>query len=170
MGLIGELTEPLNSNHRKKEFSCGNDMLDNYLHKQANQDIKRKLSACFVLNDRETDLLKGYYTLSNSSIAQEIIPNEFRKKLPNSYKSIPTTLLGRLAIDDRFQKQGIGKLLLVDALKRSYQTSKKIGSFAVIVDPIDKDAERFYGKYGFIKLPDSGKMFLPMSTIRGLFR
>ena len=164
-----ELTEILNSTHRKKEFSCGKAMLDVYLHKQANQDIKRKLSACFVLNDKETDLLKGYYTLANNSIAQELIPGKFQKKLPNSYKSIPTTLLGRLAIDNRFQKQGVGKLLLVDALKRSYEASKSIGSFAVVVDPIDEDAEKFYDKYGFIKLPDSGKIFLPMNTIKSLF-
>lgn len=164
-----QLTENLNSNHRKKEFSCGKEMLDNYLHKQANQDIKRKLSACFVLIDKETDLLKGYYTLANNSIALELIPEEFQKKLPNSYKSIPTTLLGRLAIDNRFQKQGVGKLLLVDALKKSYDISKSIGSFAVIVDPIYEDAEQFYTKFGFIKLPDSGKMFLPMNTIKTLF-
>ncbi|MDY0199055.1 MAG: GNAT family N-acetyltransferase [Tenuifilaceae bacterium] len=115
------------------------------------------------------DLLKGYYTLANNSLSQELIPTVFIKKLPNSYKSIPTTLLGRLAIDTRFQNQGIGKLLVVDALKRSYETSKSIGSFAVVVDPIDESAERFYNKYGFIKLPDSGKMFLPMNTIKSLF-
>lgn len=166
---MNELTENLNSKHRKKEFSCGKDMLDNYLHKQANQDIKRKLSACFVLNDQEMDLLKGYYTLANNSLSQDLIPIKFKKKLPNSYKSIPTTLLGRLAIDNRFQKKGVGKLLLIDALKRSYEISKSIGSFAVVVDPIDKDAEEFYNKYGFIKLPDSGKMFLPMNTIKTLF-
>ena len=166
---MNELTENLSSNHRKKEFSCGNEMLDNYLHRQANQDIKRKLSACFVLNDKETNLLKGYYTLANNSLDQELIPEGFKKKLPNSYKSIPTTLLGRLAIDTRFQKQGIGKLLLIDALRRSYEISESIGSFAVVVDPIDEDAERFYDKYGFIELPDSGKMFLPMKTIKTLF-
>ena len=166
---MSKLTENLNSNHRKKEFSCGKDMLDDYLHKQANQDIKRKLSACFVLNDQETNLLNGYYTLANNSLPHELIPTEFQKNLPNSYKSIPTTLLGRLAIDSRFQRQGIGKLLLIDALKRSYEISKSIGSFAVVVDPIDEDAERFYDKYGFIKLPDSGKMFLPMNTIKTLF-
>ena len=166
---MNELTEILNSNHRKQEFSCGKEMLDNYLKKQANQDTKRKLSACFVLNDEATNLLKGYYTLANNSIPQNLIPTEFRKKLPKSYISIPTTLLGRLAIDNRFQGKGIGKLLLIDALKRSYEISKSIGSFAVIVDPLDEDAEKFYDKYGFINLPDSGKMFLPMNTIKTLF-
>lgn len=52
---------------------------------------------------------------------------------------------------------------------RSYEVSKSIGSFAVVVDPIDEDTIRFYDKYGFIKLADSGKMFLPMNTIKTLF-
>ncbi len=164
-----QLTEPLNSKHNKKEFSCGKKILDNYLHQQANQDVKRKLSACFILNDSETELIKGYYTLANNSIPQSVIPADLQKKLPKSYSSIPTTLLGRLAIDNRFQGKGIGKILLIDALKRSYEISKSIGSFAVIVDPLDKDAETFYEKYGFIKLPVSKKMFLPMKTIKSLF-
>ena len=166
---MNQISEILSSKHRRSKFSCGNELLDVYLQKQANQDIKRKLSACFVLIDKETNLIKGYYTLSNNSIPQESIPIQIQKKLPRSYKSIPTTLLGRLAVDSRFQGRGVGKLLLIDALIRSYETSKKIGSFAVIVDPIDQDAEDFYAKYGFIKLPDSGKMFLPMRTINQLF-
>jgi GNAT superfamily N-acetyltransferase len=165
------ITENLKPKHRKNEFSCGKEMLDDYLHRQANQDIKRKLSACFVLNDNdnENNLIKGYYTLANNSIPQDFIPTQFQKKLPKSYSSIPTTLLGRLATDLRYQGQGIGKLLLIDALKRSYEISKSIGSFAVVVDPLDSNAEKFYDRYGFIKLPDSGKMFLAMNTIKKLF-
>ncbi len=166
---MNQVTINLNSSHKKKEFSCGKKILDTYLHKQANQDIKRKLSACFVFVEDKTNLIKGYYTLANNSILQEFIPKKFSRKLPNSYSNIPTTLLGRLAIDKRFQGSKIGKLLLVDALKRSYEISKSIGSFAVIVDPLDEQAERFYEKYGFIKLPDSKKMFLPMQTIKELF-
>ncbi len=166
---MNQITENLNPKHKKNKFSCGQEMLDNYLHKQANQDLKRKLSACFVINDKESKLIKGYYTLANNSIPLNVIPTTFQKKLPKSYTSIPTTLLGRLAIDKRFQGKGIGKLLLIDALKRSYDISKNIGSFAVVVDPLDIDAEKFYDRYGFIKLPDSGKMILPMNTINKLF-
>ncbi|PKP11256.1 MAG: GNAT family N-acetyltransferase [Bacteroidetes bacterium HGW-Bacteroidetes-3] len=163
------ITANLSSVHKKNEFCCEKELLDNYLYKQANQDIKRKLSACFVLADNNSNLIKGYYTLSNSSIPSILIPEEVKKQLPNSYTSIPTTLLGRLAIDKNFKGNGIGKILLVDALKRCYEISKTIGSFAVIVDPLDKEAQTFYAKYGFIKLPDSGKMFLPMKTIQQLF-
>lgn len=163
------ITVNLSSVHKKNEFCCENELLDNYIHKQANQDVKRKLSACFVLVANNSNLVKGYYTLSNNSIPSILIPEEIKKQLPNSYTSIPTTLLGRLAIDKNFQGNGIGKFLLVDALKRCYEISKSIGSFAVVVDPLNNGAEFFYAKYGFIKLPDSGKMFLPMKTIQQLF-
>lgn len=165
-----QFTEQLNSNHKKAEFSCGVPLLDDYLHKQANQDIKRNLTACFVLIDESNDLLKGYYTLSNNSIPQDKIPSNFHKKLPNSYTTIPTTLLGRLAVDNRYTGQGLGKLLLVDALRRSYEILSSVGSYAVVVDSIDQSAIEFYSEYGFILLPDSGKMFLPMKTIKSLFK
>ena len=40
---------------------------------------------------------------------------------------------------------------------------------AILVDPIDKDAVKFYKKYGFILSPDSGKMFISMETVDKLF-
>jgi GNAT superfamily N-acetyltransferase len=167
---VSYITVVLNPNHNKNQFSCGQEMLDNYLRYQANQDVKRKLSACFVSIGSENQIIKGYYTLANNSIPLSRIPNHLQKKLPKSYSSIPTTLLGRLAIDTKYQRQGLGKLLLIDALKRCNETAKTLGSYAVIVDPLNRIAENFYKNYGFIKLPDSGKMFLPMKTIEHLFK
>lgn len=144
-------------------------MLDRYLHQQAAQDMKRKLSACFVLEQVETFEIKGYYTLSNSSVPLDGLPENLKRRLPPAYKAIPTTLIGRLAVDSRNMGQGLGRLLLVDALKRSWLFSLHIGSYAVVVDPVDEEAAKFYQKYGFILLPDSGKMLLPMSTVKRLF-
>lgn len=166
---MSQISEPLNSAHKESDFSCGKEILDRYLHKQANQDVKRKLSVCFIINDESTNLIKGYYTLSNNNIPLELVPIQIQKKLPKSHESIPTTLLGSLAINNRFERQGVEKLMLIDALKRTYELSKTVGSFAVVVDPIDQDAENIYDKYGFIKLSDSGKMFLPMKTINQIF-
>jgi GNAT superfamily N-acetyltransferase len=163
------LTELLNTGHNRKNFTCGNEMLDNYFKYQAGQDVKRKLSACFVWPEKETGIIKGYYTLSNNSIPLDSVPDNIRRKLPGSYTSIPVTLLGRLAVNKIYQQKGIGKLLLIDALKRSCLAGKQTGSFAVVVDPVNRQAELFYKKYGFIKLPDSGKMFIPMKTVEKLF-
>lgn len=161
-------TTLLASTHEKSKFSCGNSMLDNYIHTQAKQDVKSKVAACFVCSDDDREI-KGYYTLSNGSIPSLQIPDIIRKKLPK-YHDLPVTLLGRLAIDNKFKGKKLGQLLLIDALKRSYDTSSTIGSMAVVVEPIDQEATAFYAKYGFIALPDSGRMFLPMATIKQLFK
>jgi len=162
------MIELLGKKHNKSDFDCGKELLNSYIQNQAGQDVKRKLSACFILTD-DTNEIQGYYTLSNNSIPLNSFPENIRKKLPKSYTSIPATLLGRLAIDIKYQGKGIGKILLIDALKRSYEISKEIGSFAVVVDPIDEDAEKFYEKYGFIKLPDSAKMLIATKTLKELF-
>lgn len=162
------MIEFLDKKHLKKDFDCGNELLNNYIHNQAGQDVKRKLSACFVISDKN-HIIQGYYTLSSNSIPLNHFPEQIHKRFPKSYTSIPVTLLGRLAIDTNFQGKGIGRILLIDALKKSYDASRSIGSFAVVVDPIDDQAENFYEKYGFMKLPDSGKMFLAIGTLKELF-
>jgi predicted GNAT family N-acyltransferase len=163
-------TEPLNANHIRKNFSCGKSILDDYIKIQARQDIKRKLATCFVLSNEENNVI-GYYTLSNTSIERRILLEEIIKKLPPSYKNLPATLLGRLAVDQNYFGKRVGEFLLIDAMKKSSIVAKvSIGSMALIVDPIDESAVAFYTKYGFILLPDSGKMFLPMQTIFNLFK
>ena len=163
------MIELLNKKHNRKDFDCGKELLNDYLKTQAGQDVKRKLSVCFVSADSETNVIQGYYTLSNYSIPLSSFSEQIQKKLPKSYNSIPTTLLGRLAIDKKYQGKGIGKILLIDALKRSYGISNEIGSFGIIVDPIDDEAKGFYQKYDFIELPDSGKMFIATQTLKELF-
>lgn len=163
------MIELLNKKHNRKDFDCGKELLNSYLKNQASQDVKRKLSACFILTDNETKSIQGYYTLSNNSIPLNCFSEQIQNKLPKSYTSIPTTLLGRLAIDKKFQGKGIGKILLIDALKRSYEISNTIGSFGIIVDPIDIEAKSFYQRYDFIELPDSKKMFLATNTLKDLF-
>jgi predicted GNAT family N-acyltransferase len=159
---------PLNAGLHKKEFSCGKEMLDNYLHKQASQDLKRRLSTISAMVDG--DRVIGYYTLSSTSISRDLVPEAVQKKMPPAYHDLPATLMGRLAVDLHYKGQRLGEYLLMDALRVAYETSQKhIGSMALIVDPLDSEAEVFYAKYGFLKL-DSGKMFLAMQTIAELFK
>lgn len=165
---MGKVTAPLNSSHKKERFNCGQPLLDNYLHTQAKQDVKRKLSACFILADENNNVM-GYFTLSSASISKDLLPEEIKKKLSPSYHDLPVTLLGRLAVDNSYKGQGLGEFLLIDALKKCFESSGTIASMAVIADPIDTSAVKFYQKFGFILLPDSGKMFLPMTTISQVF-
>lgn len=162
--------ELLEKKHNRKDFRCGKSLLDNYIARQASQDIKRDLSTCYVLVDEADNIVKGYFTLSSGSVRRDDIPENLSQKLPPSYGNLPTVLLGRLAIDESIKGQRWGERLLLEALERCLDVSEHIGTMAVVVDPLDQEAAQFYKKYGFILLPTSGKMFLPMKTIRDLFK
>ena len=84
---------------------------------------------------------------------------------------VSVTLLGRLAVSTQFRGQGLGETLLMDALYRSFESSKQVASAGIIVDAKDETAAAFYRKYGFIELPKIEKrLFLPMGTVEQMFR
>ena len=154
----------LEKKHNRKDFTCEEDALTEYIRKQVSQDIRKKLAICFVAVDNEQNVI-GYYTLTSESLGRELIPDKYLKQVPENYNA-PVILLGRLARDIRVKGTGLGEHLLLDALFRSYKLSNNsIGAMAVVVDPINEKAVAFYKKYGFEQLPDSEKMFLPMKTI-----
>ena len=157
--------ELLNSSHIKSGFDCGHEMLNTYISKQAGQDVKRDLSACYVLAYEEKKVI-GYYTLSGNSIKRDEFPEELTRKLPQSYTDLPTVLLGRLAVSKDFKGQGLGEFILIDALNRCATLAEQVGTLAVLVERIDKNAENFYARYGFVKLTGSGKMFITIKTVR----
>ena len=160
--------EPLGK-HDRAAFSCGYQELDNYIRNQASQDLKRNLAAVFVVvrNDNARKVI-GYYTLSPRHIQLEQLPEEIAKNA-GKYNTVGVTLLGRMAVDSSQQGQGIGELLLLEALKQSLLGSERVASFAVFVEAKDEKAAGFYRKYGFIELPeDKRKLFLPMKTIAQL--
>lgn len=115
--------------------------------------------------------IAGYYTLSSDNIRADDLPSELVKqlRLPR-YPVIAATLIGRLARDLSFRGQGVGELLLVDALKLALAMSRRIASAAVVVDAKDDKAHRFYAEFGFLEFPETVKrLFLPMQTIENLF-
>ncbi|MEX1002844.1 MAG: GNAT family N-acetyltransferase [Crocinitomicaceae bacterium] len=155
----------LDKTHIRKSFECEEPSLTDYIQKQVSQDIKKKLVVCFVAIDKDKNVI-GYYTLTSESLGRELIPEKYIKKVPKNYNA-PVILLGRLARDIKEKGTGLGEHLLLDALFRAFTLSEEsIGAMAVVVDPINEYAVKFYDRFGFEQLPDSEKMFLPMNTIK----
>lgn len=159
----------LSKSHVRTGFDCGKPLLDNYIRTQASQDVKRDLSACYVMTEEGSDTVIGYYTLSSNSIERTTFPATMIARLPPSYGDLPTILMGRLAVDTKIKGQGLGEYLLINALNKCVEVSLTIGALAVVVDPIDEKAESFYSNYDFIYLPGSKKMFIPIKTIEESF-
>jgi ribosomal protein S18 acetylase RimI-like enzyme len=160
------ITELMDKQHDKANFSCGIRELDNYIKQQASQDSKRNLTKVYVII--RNNKIIGYYTLSAIAILQKSLPEDIIKKLPKY--PMPAILLGRLAIDQTCQKQNFGKSLLIDIMKRSLGFSSGIGIYALVVDAKNDIAKSFYQYFGFSEFIDEKmRLFIPMTTISKLF-
>src|SRR5713226_402780 len=111
--------EPLNSAHDRSTFTCGVESLDTYFRQQASQDMRRHLSGVFVLRRANDPHVIGYFTLSASSVSLTALPPASTRRI-GGYQEVPAFLLGRLAVDTGYQQQQLGRLLLLNALHRSY--------------------------------------------------
>lgn len=119
--------------------------------------------------DEERNLL-GYYTLSAYGVRVAELPLVIAKKLPR-YPLLPTTLLGRLAVNREYQGRSLGRLLLMDALYRSWKHSSQVASIGVVAEAINEMARGFYLHHEFIPLLDEPrKLFIAMKTIQKAFR
>jgi GNAT superfamily N-acetyltransferase len=138
--------EALSPTHDRTGFSCGVPALDRYFWELATQDIRRRLSNCFVALD-VTGKIAGYYTFAATSLPLTELQPDQATRLPR-YPSLPACLVGRLAVHDpSFRGRGIGSLLIVDAIARAMRAEPAI--FALIVDAKDEVALGFYEHLGF---------------------
>src|ERR1035437_7345464 len=97
----------LGDEHERAAFSCGVEVLDRYLQKQAGQDISKRVAAAFVITPDGTTIA-GFYRLSAHLVNLVVLPENVAKKLPR-YPYVPATLLGRLAVSENFPGHGIGE-------------------------------------------------------------
>jgi GNAT superfamily N-acetyltransferase len=162
--------EPLGKHHDRERFTCGVGSLDAYLKTQASQDMRRKTNAVFVLVPVDhPHQIAGYFTLCAYGLAPGAIPEAARKHIPR-YPVVSATLIGRLAMSVGFQGQGLGAVLLAKALDKAYENAAVVGSSMIVVDAIDDRAAAFYQAHGFIKLPESMRLILPIRTIAEIKR
>jgi predicted GNAT family N-acyltransferase len=153
---------PLDEAHDRDSFACGVEGLDRYLKTQAGQDIRRKANAVFVLSEEsEPTRILGYYTLCAMAISQGEVPQTARKHIPR-YPLVSATLIGRLAVSNDRQGQRLGAVLLADALLRAFESASTVGSSMVVADALDESVAGFYAAHGFVRLPDSLRLILPM--------
>jgi len=152
--------ELLGAQHDRTAFSCGVPALDRYFREQVSQDVRRRITNCFVAVDG-AGKVAGYYTFAATGLAMTELGPEESKRLPR-YPLLPAGLIGRLAVSESARGKGLGSALIVDAIGRAMRAEAAV--FALIVDAKDETARQFYLHHGFrefISRPMS--LFLPVA-------
>ncbi len=170
MKLCPDFVEVENNKHLVKEFNCGKENMNVFLHKFAAKHAKKGVSRTMVLLVDDLGEVKSkiaaYYTLSVETVRREDIPMTGLPLYP-----VPTTLLARLAIDNNFQRKGLGTKSLIYALRDAVKLCDKgMPTVGVTLDVLDEDALTFYKSFNFFYEVSNNpmKLFAPMGELRQL--
>ncbi len=151
--------EKLSPAHKLTEFDCGEPVLNDWLKKRALANNNRT-SQTFVIQIKNIAI--GYYSLAAGAIELRSAPPKLKR---NSVDPIPVIILGRLAIDEKYQGKGLGPDLLRDAIIRAIRISEDVGVRALLVHALNDDAVRFYRHFEFLESPIHARtLMLPLDA------
>jgi GNAT superfamily N-acetyltransferase len=155
--------EKLGPQHRLEGFDCGREELNRYLLRYAAQNQQAGAAQTYV--GLAGEIVVGYHTLAVGHVTREEAPERLTKGLARH--PVPIMLLARLAVDHRWQGQGVGKALLRDAVLRTLQAAEIAGIRALAVHAKDEAARNFYEKFDFTPSPtDPMHQFVLLKDVR----
>jgi ribosomal protein S18 acetylase RimI-like enzyme len=155
--------EPLGEAHDRSAFSCGIEALDRYFREQVTQDVRRRVTTCYVALEASGSRIAGYYTLSAAGVLLSELPRPLVKRLPR-YPSVPVARMARLAVDQAYRGRNLGAALLWDAIARLMRS--EIAVSALIADAKDDPAEAFYHHHGFVPFGiQPRQLILPLTKL-----
>ena len=135
-----------NKKYDYSEFDCGVESINNYLRENLDRDFKHSLSVPYLLVMGNE--IVGFFTLSSHAIEKNELKGAF--KANSSYKQVSSIIIGKLAVYIKYQGQGLGKILLGNAISTSWKSSRDVGTRAVVLHARE-GKESFYKEAGFIQ-------------------
>ena len=155
-----------------KSFQTWQQELRDFLVEDAIRNQELCVSSTYLLfnkndfkrNRKKTNnlTLLGYVTISNDRINLNKVLREFFQKKGINYRSLPSIKIGRLCVDNRYKKLGLGKIMMVECIRRSCYLNLNTACRFITLDAkrhIDKtkDSLYFYKMFGFEVLDHKNK-------------
>jgi GNAT superfamily N-acetyltransferase len=158
--------EPIDKRHDRQAFDCGEEALNEFLHRYARKSHELGGAKTFLaVDDADNKTVLGFYSLSPASVEFARTPEIVRRGLARH--DVPGFRLARLAVDRKLQGQGLGGQLLLAAGRRCLMASAEVGGVILVIDAKNERVAGWYASYGAMPLLDAPfSLLLPLSTIR----
>jgi GNAT superfamily N-acetyltransferase len=161
--------EPIRKKHDREAFDCGEEVLNEFLRRYARKSHELGGAKTFLAIDDAENTILGFYSLSPASVAYARTPELTRRGLARH--DVPGFRLARLAVDRRFQGQGIGGQLLLAAGRRCLLASAEVGGVVLVIDAKNERVAEWYARYGAVPLLDAPlTLLLPLATIEAALK
>ena len=150
-------------------FTCGDTIdhkkLDRFLKERAIDHQKDMIGTTIIVHDADLGSQAiGYMTIMADGIAVEeehkegFLRNVFMKNI--KYSSYPAIKIGRLAVDKRYQKKGVGRYLFNLAVAIATNINSQVGIRFIVLDSKEMSKEWYIKKLEFKQLAENDPYFL----------
>lgn len=161
--------------HDRTAFSCGAVRIDNYLRLSARKQQQGDFTRLWIAVRPGSNAILGFYSINSHALHADGFPKDLLKNAPR-HGQLPAAYLSMIGVNKADQGTGLGRILLVDALRRIAKASYELGIAAVILDVLDDDGpeaaakrKEFYESMQFQSFPSQPlRMFLPIGVARKL--
>jgi len=161
--------EAITRQHDRDAFDCDAPELNIFLRRYARQSHDQGAAKTFLAVGDTTKAILGFYSLAPAALTYELAPEIIRRGLARH--EVPGFRLARIAIDGRYQGNGLGGQLLLAAGRRCLMAASVIGGTILLIDVKSDRAAAWYASYGAIPLLDAHRtLVLPLATIEGLLK
>jgi GNAT superfamily N-acetyltransferase len=151
MSLPAWHEEPISRTHDRKSFDCGDAAMNDFLQRYARQSDESGAAKTFVaIDEADNKSILGFYSLAPGALAYADTPELLRRGLARH--DVPGFRLARIAIEIRWQGQGLGGQLLAAAARRCLRAAAEVGGVVLIIDAKNDRAARWYASYGAVPL------------------
>lgn len=157
--------------HDRSAFSCGDMTIDNFFKKTLSRAIKSGMVTTWVATKGGDPAVLGFYTLAAFCIAAKHGPKQWQH---TTVPEIPCIYIPSIGVRKDTQSQGLGKVLIFDAIRRCIGISEQIGVSAIVLDVLDDNQFdrrwKFYSDIGFQRLNDprhEHRVFMSIADAKG---
>lgn len=167
--MIAWHEEPISKKHDRESFDCGEESLNEFLRRYACKSHERGGAKTFLAVVDADKIILGFYSLSPTSVDYARTPEVARCGLARY--DVPGFRLARLAVDNRFQGQGIGGQLLLAAGRRCLLAAAEVGGVVLVIDAKNEIVAAWYASYGAVPLMDAPlTLMLPLATVEAALK
>jgi GNAT superfamily N-acetyltransferase len=158
--------EELTAAHELSQFDCGSDAQSAWLREHALQAHRSGTSRVYVVRKVADNHVVGFHALATGSVLPADAPERITRG--TGRYDVPVIVLTRLGVDRSEQGQGLGRALVVHALRQVVNVADIVGVRALLIQAEDETARSFYDRLAeFEASPtDPLHLFLLLKDIR----
>ena len=160
--------KPLDPAMGRAAFCCGNKPIDNFFKNNSKTQHNQHRVRVYVASVNQEPI--GYYYL----VAKSSLPAEVCEEATIKFgrvNSVPTIYLGMIGVDQKYQANGLGRFLMLHAMRQTLAVADLVGLYALTLDAIDEETACRYERWGFTRFVAGDlAMFIALQTIKTLFK